>query len=81
MHLHLHLYRRDDLLTRPPAESATPKKRKHPRKQAPAKAEKENTVNEFATDLEDLQLLPEETEQSEVALCGWTCSWTTAETL
>jgi hypothetical protein len=38
-------------------------------------------MNEFTSDLEDLQMLPEETEQSEVALCGWTCSWTGAETL
>jgi hypothetical protein len=38
-------------------------------------------MNEYATDLEDLQMLPEETEQSEIALCGWTCSWTGIDTL
>ena len=37
-------------------------------------------MDEFATELEDLQMLPEETEQSDVALCGWTCSWTTIAT-
>ena len=37
----------------------------------------ENTTTELA----DLQMLPEETEQSEVALCTWTCSWTGYETL
>ena len=36
----------------------------------------ENTTNE----LEDLQLLPEEAERDEVALCTFTCTYTGATT-
>ena len=38
-------------------------------------------MNEFATDLDDLQMLPEESGPTEALECTWTCSWTTIETL
>jgi hypothetical protein len=33
-------------------------------------------IEDTSTELADLQLLPEETEQGEVALCTFTCTYT-----